>query len=201
MLAGDTGKMTNRPHFAHVHRITRHFHLPAWSKIVSVRALQKTFAWNFSSNLPRNFALKNGEGLRFPRKKARKLLKKLGENSEQNSGQNSGRKFTKFGELSFRNVSDQRDMTSYAGLTTQETQAQSGRSDVLQTIFPCYMKSSAESLECLSDTGPQCVTEKYVTLTGSVILYKQDMHPLTQNYYTLKTLNSLIKEIEVGLLD
>ena len=35
-----------------------------------------------------------------------KLLKKFGENSEKISGQNSGRKFEKFGELSFCNLSD-----------------------------------------------------------------------------------------------
>ena len=73
----------------------------------------KTLLWNFSLNLPGNFALKDGgdfwwtvSGLRFPRNEARKLLKNFGENSEQNSGHNSGRKFEKSGELSFCNLSD-----------------------------------------------------------------------------------------------
>ena len=71
---------------------------------------------SFSSNLPGNFALKNGGdfGEFFwypsPRNEAQKLLKKFGENSEQNSGQNSGRtgqnsgrKFETSGGLSFCN--------------------------------------------------------------------------------------------------
>ena len=69
--------------------------------------------WIFSSNLPEDFALKNGgvfwwifSGLRFPRSDARKLHKKFRENSEQNSGQNPGRKSEKFRELSFCNFSD-----------------------------------------------------------------------------------------------
>ena len=61
--------------------------------------LSRDLLWIFSSNLPGNFALKNGgefwwifSGLRFPpppRNEARKLLKKFRENSEQNLGQNS----------------------------------------------------------------------------------------------------------------
>ena len=58
------------------------------------------------SNLPGNFALKNGgdfwgifSGLRFPRNKARKILENIGENSEQNSAQNPGPKFEKFGNF------------------------------------------------------------------------------------------------------
>ena len=53
----------------------------------------KKLLWICSSNLPRNFALKNGSdfwwifsGLCSPRNEERKLLKKIGENSEQNSG-------------------------------------------------------------------------------------------------------------------
>ena len=64
--------------------------------------LSRKLLWTFSSNLPGNFALKNGRifwwifsGLRFPQNEARKLLKKFGENSEKNSGQNSGRTFEK----------------------------------------------------------------------------------------------------------
>ena len=75
--------------------------------------LSRKILWIFFSDLPGNFALKNGgdfwwifSGLRFPRNEARKLLEKFGENSERNSGQNPGRNFEKFGELSFCKFSD-----------------------------------------------------------------------------------------------
>ena len=75
--------------------------------------LSRNILWIFSSNLPGNFALKNGgdfwwifSGLHLPQNEARKLLEKLGENSEPNSGQNSGWKFEKFGKLSFCNFPD-----------------------------------------------------------------------------------------------